>query len=35
MARQAFEAFVHDRNILAPDALAVTANRFAGEWLLA
>ena len=32
-ARQAFEAFVHDRNILAPDALAVTANKFAGEWL--
>ena len=35
MARQAFEAFVHDRNILAPDALAVTANKFAGEWLRA
>jgi hypothetical protein len=31
---KAFEAFVHDRNILAPDALAVTANKFAGgEWL--
>jgi hypothetical protein len=32
-ARQALVAFALDRNILAPDALAATAARFAQEWM--
>jgi uncharacterized protein DUF982 len=33
-ARQMFEAFARDRDILAPDALAASARRHAEDWLL-
>ena len=32
-ARQTFEAFARDRDILAPDALAASARRHAEDWL--
>jgi hypothetical protein len=32
-ARQALVAFALDRNILAPDALVATADKFAQEWM--
>jgi hypothetical protein len=33
-AREMFEAFARDRDILAPDALAASAHRHAEDWLL-